>query len=411
MKANIFSIIFLVLPSIAYAQNYPIARAAMIEQALSGIETQLQNRSLESQNVPLQDKVQYISQEASVKPDTRALNGKKDSGLEGRNSVIEKALRDISIEVAIEYMVGAHGDQIFELIDSQGGIASRLTYPNQGQMLIFKAEAGFRDKVFLGGRYGSSQFSKESCSDEDWNIWDPSWLEEYGYGTDEYVDYQITKQMSKPKVEIFDVNLYYRFLELSRDKEKQKGLSPGKKALFDNLMIDKLSFDIFVGYQQQKGRYGSMDPMLEWLRFDEGIWRYLEGLPADIGLNSFYKIEYKGPRLGIRTEGSRGKFTTRIRFAYAWLETKAYGFWNLRDLQFWQSGTRGFGIDTGFEAVYAVLPSLSVGMGFNYLYCGQKKLKMYAVEEGDPWWDGFQDRVRNANSDIYGPSFILKYIW
>ncbi|MFH1640810.1 MAG: hypothetical protein ABIA66_02470, partial [Candidatus Omnitrophota bacterium] len=370
MKANILFIIFLVLPSIVYAQSYPIVRAEMVEQALANLEAQVQNHSFESPSMILQEEGRYIGQETLINPDTRAISRKEDVFPEERDSAIEKAFHDITIELALEYMVGAHGDQIFELIDSQGGLASRLTYPNKGQILFLKAEAGFKDRVFFGGRYGSSQFLKKTCSDEDWNIFDPSWA----YGTDEYVDYQITKQISRPKVEIFDVNFYYRFLDLNRNKDKRGTLSPGKKAFFDNLMVDRLAFDIFIGYQQQKGRYGMVDPMLESLRFDEGDWYYLEGLPADIGLGSFYKIEYKGPRLGVRTEASRGKFTTKIRFAYAWLETKAHGWWNLRNLSYWQSGASGFGIDTGVEAVYAFLPSFSLGVGFNYFYCGQKKL-------------------------------------
>ena len=154
-----------------------------------------------------------------------------------------------------------------------------------------------------------------------------------------------------------------------------------------------------------------IDPLREWLFFDEGAWYYVTGLPANFGLDSFYKIEYKGPRLGLRAIGSKGKVTTKVWFAYAWLETEAYGWWNLRNLAYWQKGKNGYGIDLGLETTYSFTPWLSMGLGFNYFCYRQEKLKMYAVEAGIPWWEGYQDRIRNADSEIYGPSFILKFIW
>lgn len=407
MKIKIFCSILMVLPVIAYAQSDPIARAILIERTLSGLEVQMQNFFLESQNIPMQDIGRYITAETAVRPNTHVPDKRMDVNLEERNRVIEKILHDISVELTLEYMVGVQGEQIFELIDSQGVIASRLEYPHRGEMLIFKGEVGFLSKVFLGGRYGSSQFRKKICSDEDWNLWDPTWP----FGTDQYVDYQISRQLSKSKVEFFDVNLYYRFLDLDKDEVKQRRLSSEEDTIFDYLLVDSLSLDIFTGYQQQKGRYGMIDPMEEILRYDEGAWYYAVGLPADVGLNSFYKIEYKGPRIGLRAEGSKGKVTSRVSFAYAWLETKAYGWWNLRDLTYWQSGKNGYGIDVALEVMYRFTSSLSAGLGYNYLYCRQERLKMYAVEEGVPWWEGYQDRIRNAESEIGGFSFILRFIW
>jgi hypothetical protein len=408
MKTNIFSIIFLFLSSVAYAQNYPIVRADMIERALANLNAQGRSIPPESRDAILKDKEQFIQQETMANSDLRAINQKKPNDSQVRDSAIEKTFHDITIELTLEYMVGTHGNQVFEVVDSQGGKISRLVYPNKGQMLILNAEAGFKNKFFVDGKYGNSQFLKKNFSDEDWNIFiDPP---DPVFG--DTLDYQITKNDCKPKVEIFDINIYYRFLELKRDKAKQKSLSPGKKTLLDNLMADRLDFDIFVGYQQQKGRYGMIDPLREFLVFDEGEWYYLPGLPADIGLNSFYKIEYKGPRMGIRAEGSRGKFSTRLRFAYAWLETKAYGWWNLREYSFWQSGVKGFGIDFGFETAYSFTPSFSVGVGFNYLSCRQKKLKESGVLEVPSHYEYYgEDIIRNANSEIYGPSFIFKYIW
>ncbi len=314
-----------------------------------------------------------------------------------RGVAIEDTLRKITIELTLEYGFSAGGQQTFELLDSQGGMASKLTYPFRGEMAIIKSEIiNSQSKFSLGGRYGNSNFKKKICTDEDWNLYDPSWA----YGTDSYVDYQITSQKSESKVELFDINLYYRLLDIKEDK-----------TLSNNLLIDKLALDTFVGYQYQKNRSTMIDPMIEDLREDEGSWYYALGMPADLGLNSSYEIEYRGPRLGLRAIGSKGKFTTKIGLAYAYLETKAKGWWNLRDLSFWQQGKNGSGVDIELETNYAFNPNLSLGIGFNLIYRNQEKLKMYATEAGTPWWDGYQDRVRNATSTIYFPSIILTVTW
>ncbi|MCX5703761.1 MAG: hypothetical protein NT066_04640 [Candidatus Omnitrophica bacterium] len=325
-----------------------------------------------------------------------------------RGIAIEETLREITIELTLEYGFAAGGKQGFELLDSQGRLASKLTYPTKGEMVIVKGEVGFWPKVFLGGRYGNSNFKKRICSDEDWNMYDPFWP----YGSDAYVDYQISKQMSKSKVEFFDINLYYRLLDIDEEELNQRNLFRKEDSkLFDYLVIDNLALDIFIGYQYQKSRSRMLDPTIEILRSDEGTEYSAVGLPVDIGLDSFYEIEYRGPRLGLRAIGSKGKLTTKVGFAYAYLQTKAEGWWNLRNLSFWQKGKGGSGVDIELETSYAFNPHLSLGMGFNFIYRHQEKLKMYAEEEGTPWWDGYQDRIRNANSSIYFPSALLKVIW
>ncbi len=327
-----------------------------------------------------------------------------------REKEIKKTLREIEIEIALEVGFAMGGKQAFELFNDYDGDGkqervSRLEYPHQGKMFIFKGEVGFLSKFFLGGRYGSSSFSKKICSDEDWHIYDPWWP----HGTDNYIDYQITRQMSEPKVEFFDVNLYYRLLDLDKERMKQIRSSSKEDTIFDYLVTDTLSLDIFAGYQQQKGRYRAIDPMIEFLRFDEGTWYYARGFPANIGLDSFYKIRYRGPRIGIKAGGSRGKIATRVSFAYAWLRTDAYGWWNLRNLSFWQSGKNGYGIDMGIEVLYSFTPSLFAGFGYNWLYSYQKELKLSAIEAGSPWPEG--PTIRNADSKIYGPSILLRCAW
>ena len=328
---------------------------------------------------------------------------------EKRAAKIEKTLRDISLELTFEYAFSAQGEQSFELLNEAGGRASKLTYPIKGQMFIVKGELGFFSKFFLGGRFSSSDFKKTINSDEDWDF-----VDDHNGIPDVDIEYQITKQGCESKVEFFDLNLYYRLLDFKEDPAKHGRLSATEDTLFDNLLIDRLSLDIFAGYQRYKGRYAMVDPFLEALRIVDGERWEAEGLPADVGLNSPYKISYEGPRFGFRAKGSKGKFTTQLSFAYSQvLKTEAYGYWNLRPggLIFWQKGSNGYGLDFACEIIYSFTPSFSAGLGYNSLYFKQRKVKMYAEEAGVPWWEGFQDRIRNAESEIYYPSVIFKYIW
>lgn len=307
-----------------------------------------------------------------------------------RKRVINKTLDQI--ELSLEYIFAAQGRQTFEVVDSQERRISRLEYPHRGGILIFKGEVGFWSKFSLDGRFGSSFFKKRTAIDQDWlPPIEDVWLE--------------SESRCKPVVEFYDFNLYFRLLELNEDKIRQIRLSSEESTIFDYLMVDSLSFDIFAGYQQQKGRY----PMTEGVTT---ISWWVPVYSPFSGLDSFYKIRYKGPRLGLRAEGSKGKVTTRVSLAYSWLRTKAYGWWNLRDYSFWQSGTRGYGIDIGLEVTYALTPSFSAGLGFNYFYLRQRKLKETGVFYSNPA-NNYNDLdiIRNANCKIYGPSFILKYNW
>lgn len=309
-----------------------------------------------------------------------------------RQEVIEKTFR--WLELTLEFGFATQGEQIFEVVDSQERRISRLDYPHRGEMLIFKGEVGVLPRLSIGGRYGSSFFKKRTAIDQDW---DPDISEEAVWLESE--------SKCKSEVEFWDLNIYYCLLDLSQEEIEQERLFSKEDTIFDYLLIDRLSLDIFAGYQRNKGRY----PMTD------GVWTVYNYTPTSSpisGLDSLYKIRYKGPRLGMRAEGSKGKVTTRLSVAYAWLETKAYGWWNLREYSFWQSGKNGFGVDIVTEITYAFNPSFSVGLGFNYLYLRQKKLKESGVMEIPVHYEYYnEDIIRNADSRIYGPSFILKYIW
>ncbi|MBN1913955.1 MAG: hypothetical protein JW788_06100 [Candidatus Omnitrophica bacterium] len=321
--------------------------------------------------------------------------------------VVDTALREIAIEIALEYAFLNESEQTFEIIDSNEKLISKLTYPAKGELFILKAEVEFPFKVLVGGRFASSEFKKKTCSDEDWQLYDISWP----YGTDSYIDYQVTKQDSDSKVEFFDLNVYLRLVDFNRQQAKEKCLSSifvWGEQIWDYVELERLFFDISGGYQVQKGRYSMVDPIREWQLEDEGAGYYVAGLPAEFGMESFYKIEYKGPRLGFRV-GTQGRLSSRFGFSYTLLRTKAYGWWNLRDYTFNQSGKNGYGLDFSFETTYKFTPRIYAGVGYNYLQFRQKKMKESGAQPGYIYED--LDIVRNTDSNVYGPSFILKYIW
>lgn len=325
---------------------------------------------------------------------------------EKREEVMESSFRKITMELTLEYAFAIGGEQSFKVVDSQENVISKLTYPIDGDIYILKGEIGL-GRIFLGGRYADSQFKRNTNSDEDWNLFDATWP----YGTDSYIDYTISKQNCKSKVNFYDLNLYYRLLDYNRDQAKERFFSSvfvRDKQLWDYVQLDKIFFDMFAGYQSQAGRFCMKDPMKERLFEDEGVYYYTTGLPDNIGLDSFYKIEYKGPRLGVRM-GTQGRLSSRFSFAYSWLTTKAYGWWNLRTYSFEQNGSNGRGLDFSLELTYRFIPRLSAGLGYNYFLYRQKRMTESGNLPGYVFSD--LDGIRNADYKIYGPSFVLKYSW
>jgi len=174
--------------------------------------------------------------------------------------------------------------------------------------------------------------------------------------------------------------------------------------------MDALSLDLLVGYQHQRNRYNMVDPMVSAHYLISDVWYYNPSLPADIGINCYYKVIYKGPRVGIRLNASSGKVNTRIVLAYSWLESKAHGWWNLRDYAFWHESKDGYGIDTEIEILFTVTDSLSIGFGYSYFFRRVKNLKASGTFYGIPAYNEL-DIIRNVNNKIYGPSFVIRYCW
>jgi hypothetical protein len=377
MKVKIaFIIAFLLFPVMVSAQENSEERDAYLEGYLS---------TLAKEDITVKEEVaeqpvvaQPIVEQATLIP-------------EQRTTMLEKALRNLHIELAMEYIATVQGKQTFEVIDDSGQRISRLSYPHKGEIWLVRGEMRLLPRISVGGRYGNSNFRKSSSTDTDWLpniapglVWNESISD------------------TNIKLELYDINLYCRLLNFDKDAPDE---SSQVLQMLNNWMADKLSLDVFGGYQKQKARYKTynlLDTIEDW----RAVHTFIPGEA------SFYKIKYYGPRLGLRAEGSRGKFSSRLSFAYAQLKTNAFGWWNLRNYHFWQSGKNGQGLEFEAELTYKFTPHLSAGIGFNYISLKQKNLSetgIYETDSGNNYKD--LDIIRNANCSIYGPSVILKYIW
>jgi hypothetical protein len=395
-KITAATILFLTASSSLFvsAQDDPATRDSNIQKTMDDMEAEIKLIPTAGQN-SLSD-----AQSAS-NPGVSSAPGY--TGQSSREQSMEITLRDIAIEISLEYFINM-GQQTFDVIDETGGNKiSSLTFPLRGGMPVVKGEVRFLPRVSLGGKYADSALKEKTCTDEDWDFW------AMHNSSLKYIDYQITRQAGKSRVEFYDLNLYYNLFNFSDDAQGQRRLFPATERPERDFGLDGASFDVFIGYEYYKSRCQMLDPLYEYERFVEGSWWYMTGLPADYGLDSFYKIEYQGPRIGFRAAATKGKCTTGLRCALASLRSKAHGWWNLREYSYWQTGKNGLGAEAGLDVTYAVTRSFSAGVGFNYLGYFQDKMKESGNYPGYSYDNA--DIIRNANSRNYGPTFILKYIW
>ncbi|MDD5166338.1 MAG: hypothetical protein PHQ57_02975 [Candidatus Omnitrophica bacterium] len=302
--------------------------------------------------------------------------------------------RDI-FDLSVELMTSVHGEQTFDVIDSDETLISRLKFPHRGQTMVFNGELYVLPRLSLGGRFCSSrvlQLSNANSTDTDWkaNTFNRVWTESY--------------DDTKTEINFFDANIYARLLNL----EKGSGTGIAGKAS-DFLLIGqdgRLSFDLFGGYQFQEGRY-------EMCNMTQTVENYIPVSEKINSHDSFYKITYRGPRLGARSEYSFSRFSARLSFAYAWLKTKASAYWNLRDYPFYQHGDGydGYGVDLNAEFKYQFTKHISGGFGYNYMIRRQHKMKESGDDRSGTGNYTDSDNIRNANSTLYGPSVFVKVNW
>jgi hypothetical protein len=363
-------------PSSSFAQAFP-SRGDQINAVLDQMEQHLSATVAASSAM---NRGEY--------PDAaRQFNGR-------RQQEMETTLHKVTVELELDYFL-SNGQQKFEAIQDDGTLLSRLKYKNSGPIPMVRGEIKY-DRFSIGGRYAGGLLEKNENTDEDWNIiMDIS-------GTDTAVDYTISRQYCKPRIEFYDANLYYNLLTKVPVGEQARKV----------VLIDDYSLDIFGGYQYYRGRYPMLDPEISRYLIISGTEYEELGLPADVGLNSPYKVIYQGPRAGVRFTGTRGHWSTSVSAAYAYLQTKAHGYWNLRDYVFDQRAEGyGYGTEIGIETTYAFTPSWSLGIGYDYNYFYQKKLTASGdIRQGVSKFSDI-DYIRNVENTTAGLTLILKYIW
>lgn len=302
-----------------------------------------------------------------------------------RSEVINKILEDANFKMDLEYQF-VSGENSFLLVDPNDGTnMSKLTFPTKGGMAVANMEAKILPRFFAGGRFGISNLDVATSQDEDWDLLLDG-------------DYYYTKQRTKNEAQLWDANIYYRMFDWSR-----QDLDDYLKDMF---LVDRLYVDIFGGYQYYKGRATMIDPIVH------EYWEVL-GVPViddtseqSWGLNSHYETIRKGPRLGVRLGGSlTEKLSSNLSFAYAWLDTKSYGNWNLRNFNWTHESGDGYGFNFDLEALYHLAPDWYLGAGYHYLYYVDENL----LYSGDQPSGSFKDLdiARDSKVVAYGPSIKL----
>jgi len=338
---------------------------------------------------PQTNNIPPVNQEtASVKSNTTNLL--EPAKLVKNETLLKKEL----LELSVQLMFATHGEQTFDVIDGNEFLISRLKFSQRGQAMIFKGELHILPRLSIGGRFSSSrvlQMKDSTSTDTDWQdttgglVWTES--------TD----------TCKTEVTFFDANIYGRLLNLEKGKYEDF-----TDKLSDFLLAGKdsrLTVDIFGGYQYQKGRYGLYDAT-------DTVNNYVPVNDKVLGHDSFYKVFYRGPRLGARGEYSYNRFSTRLSFAYAWLKTNSHGWWNMRDYPWQQgnSGYSGYGVDLEAEFEYQFTKHVSGGFGYNYMIRRQHKLKESGHEAGKEGYSNL-DIIRNVNNTLYGPTVFVRVAW
>lgn len=371
MKSRIFLAVFLFVPAVLFAQINPAARHMEMDKALNTMETKM----LTAQAAP-----------NAVRQPTGSFFKDLFKGTPDRQSVISEVLRNIEIEMSLEQFVG-HGEQIFEVVDDGGSRISKLLYPQRGNMFKGNAELRLHPRFSVGAGLGSSRFKHTVATDTDWlpSILPDVWWE--------------SNSSCKAQVDTFNVDLYFRLLDL-----KDVAITKDMREYFSLETVDEITFDIFTGYEKFKGRYrmtDGKDTVEWWVPVTDGAFD---------GLDSFYKVQYEGPRLGLRAGMKVNKWiSTRFAFTYAWLRTKAYGWWNLRDYQFWQDGKTGQGLTYHLEFLLHFTPHWYVGAGYFYSSHKQRSMTESGREGADRYYD--LDIIRNVNNRLYGPTFKVGCNW
>jgi len=246
------------------------------------------------------------------------------------------------------------GDTWFEMNGNYDydEFASELDYDTNSNMAIFGLELEPIDWFSFDFSYGTGDIQSGTCTDTDWF---------YDY-TDYFYDYSSDPALRTQDPSSGDTHFYNANLNFTKSFE-EAGLTGFVKN------FQRIKLGLFLGYEYSKVSMKMIDPITTL------IWWWQDyHITESEGLNSTYDITFEGMRVGTKMEVF---FTEQlaIKGSIAYLPSlnvKGEGYWNLRDLHFYQSG-QGHGTDAEISLHYTPLSKLSLSLGYrahNYRQSG-----------------------------------------
>ncbi len=223
--------------------------------------------------------------------------------------------------------------------------ASKLDYDTNSNMAIFGLELKPIDWFSFDFSYGTGDIQSGTCTDTDW-----------------FYDYSREPALQTQDPSSGDTYFYNTNLNFTKSFEEA-----GLTDLVKN--FERIKLGLFLGYEYSKVSMKMTDPItiLIW-------WWEDYHLTVSEGLNSTYDITFQGVRVGTKMElFFTDELAIKGSIAYSpSLNVKGKGYWNLRDLYFYQSG-QGHGTDAEVSLRYTPLSNLSFSLGYraqNYRQSG-----------------------------------------
>jgi hypothetical protein len=230
--------------------------------------------------------------------------------------------------------------------------ASELDYDTNSNMAIFGLELEPIDWFSFDFSYGTGDIQSGTCTDTDWF---------YDY-TDYFYDYSSDPVFQTQNPSSGDTYFYNANLNFTKSFEEARLTGFVKK-------IERIKIGLFLGYEYSKVSMDMIDPITIL------IWGWQDyHITESEGLNSTYDLTFEGIRVGTKMEVVLTE-QLAIKGSIAYLpslDVKGEGYWNLRDLYFYQSG-QGHGTDAEISLHYTPFSKLFLSLGYrakNYRQSG-----------------------------------------
>lgn len=239
------------------------------------------------------------------------------------------------------------GDTWFEMNGNYyySEFASKLDYDTNSNMAIFGLELKPIDWFSFDFSYGTGDIQSGTCTDTDW-----------------FYDYSREPALRTQDPSSGDTHFYNTNLNFTKSFEEARLTGFVKN-------FERIKLGLFLGYEYSKVSMKMIDPITTL------IWWWEDyHVTESEGLNSTYDITFQGIRVGTKMEVVLTE-QLAIKGSIAYLPSlnvKGEGYWNLRDLYFYQSG-QGHGTDAEISFHYTPLSNLAFSLGYraqNYRQSG-----------------------------------------